>query len=101
MYFSVAKKGQKFINYTEEEKEEILQKYINGISGYYLAKEYGLPVSTIKTWTSKLNHPELYPNQGQKRGRPKEKELTKEDYKERYEILKKYQAFLKAQREKR
>ena len=26
---------------------------------------------------------------------------TKEDYKERYEILKKYQAFLKAQREKK
>ncbi len=36
-----------------------------------------------------------------KRGRLKEKDLTKEDYKERYEILKKYQAFLKAQREKK
>ena len=32
---------------------------------------------------------------------PKEKDLTKEDYKQRYEILKKYQAFLKAQREKK
>ena len=31
----------------------------------------------------------------------KEDKLTKEDYKERYEILKKYQAFLKAQREKK
>ena len=36
-----------------------------------------------------------------KTGRPKEKDLTKEDWKERYEILKKYQAFLKAQREKK
>ena len=27
--------------------------------------------------------------------------LTKEDWKERYEIVKKYQAFLKAQREKK
>ena len=35
------------------------------------------------------------------KGRQKERELTKEDYKERYEILKKYQAFLKAQREKK
>ena len=35
------------------------------------------------------------------KGRPKEKDLTKEDYKERYEILKKYQAFLKAQRERK
>ena len=32
------------------------------------------------------------------RGRKKEKDI---DYKERYEILKKYQAFLKAQREKK
>ena len=31
----------------------------------------------------------------------KEKDLTKEDYKERYEILKKYRAFLKAQRERK
>ena len=36
-----------------------------------------------------------------KRGRLKESELTKEDYKERYEIVKKYQVFLKAQREKK
>ena len=35
------------------------------------------------------------------KGQPKEKGLTKEDYKERYEILKKYQAFLKAQRERK
>ena len=35
------------------------------------------------------------------KGRPKEKDLTREDYKERYEILKKYQAFLKAQRERK
>ena len=56
---------------------------------------------TIKTWTSKLNHPELYPGHGMKRGKPKEKDLTREDYKERYEILKKYQAFLKAQRERK
>ena len=44
-------------------------------------------------------HPEL--NTGVKRGRPKESDLTKEDWKERYVILKKYQAFLKAQRERK
>lgn len=49
----------------------------------------------------KQNHPNVYINQGLKRGRKKEKDLTKEDYKERYEILKKYQAFLKAQRERK
>jgi len=30
-----------------------------------------------------------------------EKDLTKEDYKERYEILKKYKVFLQAQRERK
>ena len=35
------------------------------------------------------------------RGRKKERNLSIEDYKERYEILKKYQAVLKAQREKK
>ena len=97
--FSMASKGQKFIHYTENEKNEILQKYINGESGYQLAKEYGIPVGTIKTWKNKVNHPKLCSSN--KRGRPKEKDLAKEDYKERYEILKKYQAFLKAQRERK
>ena len=95
----MAKKGQKFIHYTENEKIEILQRYINGESGYQLAKEYDIPVSTIKTWKTKVDHPELC--SGNERGRPKKSELTKEDYKERYEILKKYQAFLKAQRERK
>ena len=62
---------------------------------------YGISRKTIETWKQKVLHPEKYLGQGQKRGRQKEKDLTKEDYKERYEILKKYQAFLKAQREKK
>ena len=91
--------AKKFLKYTEKEKEEIIRKYESGISGYYLAKEYGIPVGTIKNWKSKIDNPELIT--GNKRGRPKEAELTKENYKERYEILKKYQAFLKAQRERK
>ena len=69
--------------------------------GKELSEKYNIPSGTIKTWTSKLNHPEKYIGQGQKRGRKKEANLTKEDWKERYEILKKYQAFLKAQRERK
>ena len=49
----------------------------------------------------RILHPELYPNQGQKRGSVKESNFTKEDWEERYEILKKYQAFIKAQRERK
>ena len=66
-----------------------------------LSERYNIPEGTIKTWARKINYPELYPGHGMKRGKQKEKELTKEDYKERYEILKKYQAFLKAQRERK
>ena len=98
----MASKGQKFLKYTDDERNEILQKYLEGISSLSLSKESGIPAKTIRNWKRKYyNHPELYPNVGQKRGKIKEKDLTKEDYKERYEILKKYQAFLKAQRERK
>ena len=95
----MASKGQKFLIYSENEKNEIIERYKNGESGYQLAKEYGIPVGTIKSWKSKIDHPDKI--SGNKRGRQKEKELTKEDWKERYEIIKKYQAFLKAQRERK
>ena len=99
----MASKGQKFKNYDDSAniKVVILEEYKLKRNIKELAERYNIPEGTIKTWTSKLNHPELYLSHGQKRGRPKEKDLTKEDYKERYEILKKYQAFLKEQREKK
>ena len=96
----MASKGQKFKKYTLAQKEEVLAKYIEGYSAKYLEEIYGISRKTIETWKQKVLHPEKYMNIG-KRGRPKEKDLTKEDYKERYEILKKYQAFLKVQRERK
>ena len=97
----MASKGQKFNKYGVLLKEEVLTKYLNGVSSWYLEREYGIPYKTIQNWGRKCKHQELYPNQGQKRGRLKESNLTKEDWKERYEIIKKYQAFLKAQRERK
>ena len=95
----MAKKGQKFNNYSKEFKEEILNKYFNNQgSALSLSKEYNISVKTIETWIRKLKKPELYVSSG-KIGRPKKDEEI--DYKERYEILKKYQAFIKAQREKK
>ena len=44
---------------------------------------------SIDTMIYRYRHPEL--KTGKKRGRPKETNLTKEDWKERYEIVKKYQ----------
>ena len=71
-------------------------------SSLQISRERNIPAKTIRTWKLKrVLHPELYPNQGQKRGRNNDKDLTIDDYKERYEILKKYQAFLKAQRERK
>ncbi len=97
----MASKGQKFNKYSEELKVEIIEELSKGKSYRQLARIYEIPAKTISTWQQKLRHPELYPNQGKKRGPIKEKDLTKEDYKERYEILKKYLAFLKEQREKK
>ena len=93
----MASKGQKFNKYTDEFKEKILKEYLNGEgSAEFLAQKYGISQGTLKTWKRKIDHPEL--QTGAKRGRQKEEDI---DYKERYEILKKYLAFLKAQREKK
>ena len=78
----MASKGQKFKKYPFELKNKILKEYLDGLGGECsLAKKYGIPRETIKNWITK--------------------NLTLEDYKERYEILKKYQAFLQARREKK
>ena len=98
----MASKGQKFNKYSEEFKDEILEKLNKGITSNHLAKEYNISRGTILTWMNKRRKQgdlknDIYHN----RGRKKERNLSIEDYKERYEILKKYQAFLKAQREKK
>jgi len=96
----MASKGQKFNKYSVELKQEIVQKYLDGKgTARSLGKEYGISYKTIDNMIYRHKHPEL--KTGRKIGRPKEKNLTKEDWKERYEILKKYQAFLKTQREKK
>lgn len=53
-------------------KEEIVNKYNSGVPGPQLAKEYGISRYTIASWVRKQNHPELFINKNNKRGRPKE-----------------------------
>ena len=99
-HFYMASKGQTFNKYSKELKEEIMNKYLNnqGTSNY-LAKEYNIPLKTIQTWTYKINKKiDITIDNQHRKGRRKDENI---DYKERYEILKKYQAFLKAQREKK
>ena len=96
----MAKKGQKFRKFTDEERTEIVNKYLSAKYSYVtLAKEYGMSKETVHTMIR--NYKITGTTFSKVKGKLKEKDLTKEDYKERYEILKKYQAFLKAQRERK
>ena len=88
-------------HYTTEFKQKIIDEYKSGKSGVYqrVAKKYGLSDDTVYHWVVKDRKQGNQENLPYKRvGRTKEENI---DYKERYEILKKYQAFLKAQREKK
>lgn len=92
----MAKKGQKFNKYPLDFKLNIVKMYNEGkgsIRG--LAKEYGIPAFTVKNWICNPENSLSYA----KRGRPKQ--IIEIDYKSRYEILKKYQAFLKEQHKKK
>ena len=94
----MASKWQKFNQYTPEFRNEIVLQYLNENKSYgYLANVYGISKKTIETWVRKYKQGNSLMSDN--RGRPKKEEDI--DYKERYEILKNYQAFLKAQREKK
>ena len=95
----MASKGQKFEKHSDNIKQKVMDDIREGKSINFISKTYNIPHGTVSNWHQKIIHPEL--NLKGKRGRTKESNLTKEDWKERYEILKKYQAFLKAQREKK
>lgn len=100
----MASKGQKFQKVMPEVKEEILKKYLSGESSYLqLGKEYGVSHNTIHTWVVKARKgiDITVDHWKGNSGRRKTKGLTMEDYKERYEILKKYQAFLEARQGKK
>ena len=98
----MATKGQKFKQYNDEKlKMKVLNEYISGVSSVYLSKKYNIPNGTIKTWGRKYRKQGNLKNDiNHKRGHHKAP-VTLDDWKERYEILKKYQAFLKAQRERK
>ena len=101
----MARKGQKFKKYSSDFKEQVLKKYFSGEeSPKTLEIKYGVPSHTVETWVWKTKHKQIdvkVDNRPDKSGRKSYKNLTLEDYKERYEILKKYQAFLQARREKK
>ena len=80
-------------------KLEIFTKYFNNEASLdILSKEYNIHRSTIFKWIKQSREGKDITTRKKGSGRPKEENI---DYKEKYEILKKYQAFLKAQRERK
>ena len=76
----MASKRQKFIKYTDEFINEIVDQMNKGVTAYHLTKVNNISLYTVKTWKIRyINHPELYPNAGTRRGRKKESDLTNED----------------------
>lgn len=49
----MARKGQKFRKYTDEEQNIITQEYLKGKSIRYLSKKHNISLGTIKTWKRK------------------------------------------------
>lgn len=100
----MASKGQKFRSYSAKLKQTILKEYFDGAgTTRALGLKYDVPFKTIQNWIAKTKHDidVKVDHRAGNSGKPKTKNLTLEDYKERYEILKKYQAFLQARREKK
>ena len=95
----MAKKGQKFKKYNDEFRNSVVNDYFNNLGGVrVLAKKYDISYRTIQNWVDKVNKGQSVSPNNHLKGRKKDDNI---DYKERYEILKKYQAFLKAQRERK
>ena len=94
----MAKKGQTFQKIPFEDRLKAVKARIEGGQSYqYIAKIYGVSMKTVQSWVR------IYQRDGgldiQKKGRPTESETR--SYKERYEILKKYLAFLEQEAAKK
>jgi len=82
----MAIKGQKFREYDEEFRFKVIQEGIEEKkSARYLSKKYVIPKGTIDTWMYQYKHNGIT---RKKKGRPRKTEES--NYKEKYEILKKF-----------
>ena len=86
----MAKKGQTFRKYDLAFKQKVLKERKAGYSISYLSNKHGIPEGTIHSWSRSAKR--FGGLEVAKKGRPKG--TNPMDYKERYEILKKYQDFL-------
>lgn len=86
----MAHKGQKQQPVDPTMKEYVVERHLTGGVSYgVLAKEYGIPYGTICTWVYQYRKRGEVPSN--KKGRPGPREDN--DYKEKYEIPKKFLVF--------
>lgn len=96
----MAKKGQKQKRISEELILQIVKEKKQGKSYGYLANKYKVSDGSIATWVRKYNYKGYVTRE--KQGVKKDpKNMTIEDLRIENEILKKFQAFLKQQRDKK
>lgn len=94
--FYMAKKGQTFKRYNLDFKLKVVKEKQTGASYAFLEKKYNIPWPTIAGWVRMIKVDgglEVKP-----RGQGNKKDI---DYKERYEILKKFQDFLAISEQKK
>jgi transposase-like protein len=86
----MASKGQKFRKYSYEEKMRVIKEVVGeGSSVGEMSQKYQINTQTIRTWVYQYRHGN---RMDRMRGRPKDEGDI--DYKQRYEILKEFSAFL-------
>ncbi len=89
--FSIAKKGQKYRKYSQEEREAFIKSLQEGLSETQLSRKHAMPLGTVQTWKHRYRHTGTL--------EPRKKGATthsdQENYKLRYEILKKFMDYTK------
>ena len=98
----MASKVQKFNKISIETKLEICRRHFDEYQPEgRISRDFNLPIGTVRTIFNNYKKGYGFERKKGPRKDSKKRPFTLEDYKERYEILKKYQAFLKVQREKK
>lgn len=92
----MAKKGQTFKHYELDFKLKVVKEKQAGVSYKALERKYEIPWATIATWMSIIRRDGMLDLK--QRGGHNNKDI---DYKERYEILKKFQDFLVTNEQKK
>lgn len=96
----MARKGQKFKIINEELILKIVKEKINGKTYSYLSNKYKVPKGSIMTWVKRYND-KVYVNRDKKGIKRNPKNMTIEELRIEVDILKKFQAFLKQQHDKK